>query len=362
MNRLVCFHLFNDFSGSPKVLRMVLGRLAAKDVRIDLVTSKGEGALSGLAQQNSVRMSLYAYRFSNHGIVTMLRYTWVQIYLFLFSFRYLFNQQTVFYINTILPVGAALAGRMMRKRVVYHYHENAFAKGFFYKSLAWLMQRLASEIICVSEYQRAFLKRNAGVYVVPNSLPFTFVVQLKPNPIDAFERKSILMLGSLKQYKGTYEFIKLAIQLRNYAFELVLNETEENISKYWKKNNIVLPNNLKVYPQQDNVISFYNRASLVLNLTNKNLAIETFGMTALEAMSAGLPVIVPSVGGIAEMVEDGVNGYKIDVQDLPKIAEKIDEIFSNRELYEQLSSHALTTSKKYNADSMIDRIGEILGL
>jgi glycosyltransferase involved in cell wall biosynthesis len=34
-------------------------------------------------------------------------------------------------------------------------------------------------------------------------------------------------------------------------------------------------------------------------LTNPKLAIETFGLTALESMSAGLPVIVPAQGGIA---------------------------------------------------------------
>ena len=53
------------------------------------------------------------------------------------------------------------------------------------------------------------------------------------------------------------------------------------------------------------------------------MAVETFGLTALEAMSAGLPVIVPTEGGIAEMVTDGDNGYKIDVQDLNKIVEYV---------------------------------------
>ena len=40
----------------------------------------------------------------------------------------------------------------------------------------------------------------------------------------------------------------------------------------------------------------------------------------------GLPVIVPTEGGIAEMVEDGVNGYKIDVQNLEEIENKINKI------------------------------------
>lgn len=360
MNKLVCFHLFNDFSGSPKVLRMVLGGLAKQGLSIDVVTSKGEGALSDLAGQEGFRISRYAYRFSANGLVTMMRYGWVQLYIFLFSFRYLLSRKTVFYINTVLPVGAALAGRLMGKRVVYHYHEDAGTKGAFYLLLAWCMQKLASEIICVSEYQRSFLKRQNGVQVVPNAVPKTFVKQLNPNPEEAFERKRVLMLGSLKQYKGTHEFVELAARMKAYAFELVLNETPENIAAFWKESGMTQPENLSVYPRQNNVAPYYNRASVVLNLSNKNLFIETFGLTALEAMSAGLPVIVPTEGGIAEMVEDGVNGYRIDVQELDQIEAQIKALFSDRALYERLAHGALNRAALYREQEMVNRIVEIL--
>lgn len=360
MNKLVCFHLFNDFSGSPKVLRMVLEGLVNHGIAIDVVTSRGEGALSDLAGLEGMRISRYAYRFSDNGLVTMMRYCWVQLYIFLFSFRYLPSRETVFYINTILPVGAALAGRLMGKRVVYHYHEDAGTKGAFYQVLAWCMQKLASEIICVSEYQRSFLKRQEGVRVVPNAVPETFVKQLNPNPEEAFERKRVLMLGSLKQYKGTHEFVELAARMKNYAFELVLNETPENIAAFWKDSGMTQPENLSVYPRQNNVAPFYNRASVVLNLSNKNLFIETFGLTALEAMSAGLPVIVPTVGGIAEMVEDGVNGYRIDVQDLDRIEVQIEALFSDWALYERLAHGALDRATLYREREMVNRIVEII--
>lgn len=362
MKQLVCFHLFNDYSGSPKVLRMVLGGLLeSEEWRVEMVTSKGEGALSDLDRRKGVQMSRYAYRFSDNGVVTMLRYCWVQLYIFCLSFRYLLSRKTVFYINTILPVGAALAGRLMGKRVVYHYHENASAKGAFYRLLAKAMQGLASEIVCVSAYQRSFLKREKGVYVVPNAAPETFTARLKPNPQEAFGRKRVLMLGSLKRYKGTQEFIELAGRLKEYAFELVLNETPENIAVFWKESGLKQPENLTAYPRQQNVAPFYNRASLVLNLTNKNQAIETFGLTALEAMSAGLPVIVPTVGGIAEMVEDGRNGYKLDVTELEKIAVRIEEILSDRNLYLHLATGALEVAGRYDERKMVEEIGRIIG-
>lgn len=363
MKRLVCFHLFNDFSGSPKVLRMVLGGLLERGVSgVEIVTSKGEGALSDLYGRKGVRMHRYTYRFSENGAVTMLRYSWVQLYVFLLSFRYLLSRETVFYINTILPVGAALAGRLMGKRVVYHYHEDAGTKGMFYRLLARAMRGLATEIICVSAYQRSFLKREKGVTVVPNAVPEAFVKRLKPNSEEAFGRKRVLMLGSLKRYKGTQEFIELAGRLKEYAFELVLNETPENIAAFWKESGLKQPENLTVYPRQQNVAPFYNWASLVLNLSNKKLFIETFGLTALEAMSAELPVIVPTVGGIAEMVEDGVNGYRIDVQELDKIEQTINSLFADKDLYLHLAKGAGMYARKFSERAMVESIEKILDL
>ena len=140
----------------------------------------------------------------------------------------------------------------------------------------------------------------------------------------------------------------------------MLNETPENIAAFWEESGLKQPENLTVYPRQQNVAPFYNRASLVLNLTNKNQAIETFGLTALEAMSAGLPVIVPTVGGIAEIVEDGVNGYKTDVQELDKIEKQIGVLLENRELYTQLAQGAYEFAQHFNETKMTERIGKIL--
>lgn len=237
MKHIVCFHLFNDYSGSPKVLKMVLEDLLKKGYQVDLVSSKG-GVLDELLHYKNLYKHSYLYKFSNNTLFTMLRYCLVQFYTFFLSFRWLFCKDVAFYINTLLPVGPALAGRMMGKRVVYHYHENAFVKGAFYKILATLMQKLAHKIICVSQYQASFLKRQEGVTVIPNALPKTFTDRLVFNPEAAFERKTVLMLSSLKTYKGTREFIELSQKLPQYKFVLVINDTQENIDKYLYDNKL----------------------------------------------------------------------------------------------------------------------------
>ena len=200
MKKFVCFHLYNDFSGSPKVLRRVVRGMLEEGHEVVLVTSRGGvldkitdyrlqitdnsqlSILSPKAQRPSVlnsqlRYRYYDYKFAGSGVVTALRYAWVQIYTFCVALGYLFDKNVVFYINTILPVGPAVAGWLMRKRVIYHYHENAMVKGKMYRALAWVMQRVATEIICVSKYQRSFLKRQEGVRVVPNALDEEFLAR-----------------------------------------------------------------------------------------------------------------------------------------------------------------------------------------
>ena len=109
MNRIICFHLFNDYSGSPKVLKMALEGLLKKGYQVDLISSKG-GTLDELLHYKNLRKYSYSYRFSNNPVITILRYSTIQIYTFLLAFRWLFHKDVVFYINTLLPVGPALAG------------------------------------------------------------------------------------------------------------------------------------------------------------------------------------------------------------------------------------------------------------
>ena len=359
MNKIVAFHLYNDFSGSPKALRTVLEGLLNDGYSVDLYTSKG-GVLDCLSQYEGCRIIHCRYRYTSNKIMTMFRFLVAQITIFFHSLKYLSEKECVFYINTIMPVGAAFAGRMMGKRVVYHYHENAHIKGGMYSILCRYMEKLADKIMCVSAYQSSFLKRSEGVYVVPNALESSFIQQLKPDVEKAFEARTVLMLSSLKAYKGLVEFFKLARLNKDLSFVAVINDISENIEEFIHINDIDVPDNMTYYSRQSNVAQFYNAASLSLNLSRKSEFVETFGLTALEAMSCALPVIVPTVGGIAEMVEDGVNGYKIDVENLNEISCSITRIFKDKELYCSLAANSLAKSREFSLCRTVTQIESVL--
>lgn len=359
MKKIAAFHLYNDFSGSPKALKTVLEGLLEKGCQVDLITSEG-GVLDGLTGHPGLVRRTCRYAFSENRLKTTFRFVRAQMKMFFMALKYLPEKDIVFYVNTLMPLGAALAGRMTGKKVIYHYHENAQVKGGAYPFLCRMMQILANRIVCVSAYQRSFLKRKNDIYVVPNALDRDFINKLNPDPDVAFDRKSVLMLSSLKAYKGIPEYFLLAEKNPHFSFVLVINDIDENIQLFLQENNIAVPENIIYYPKQDDVTKFYNEASIVLNLSNKDCFVETFGLTALEAMANALPVIVPPVGGIAEMVEDGVNGYRIDIEHLDYLSEILNMVLSDKGLYVRLATAAYEKSQEFSLNSTVDNIECVL--
>lgn len=359
MNHIVCFHLYNDYSGSPRILYLVIKGLLKKGYQIDLISSTG-GILDQLQLHDNFRHRKYKYHFSNNHFISILKYCCIQLYTSMLGLTYLFKHDTIFYINTILPIGPALIGRLIGKRVVYHYHEDATTKGGIYRFLCSLMQCLATDIICVSKYQRSSIMRKENVSIIPNALSNDFIMKLSPNPERAFKAQTILMISSLKLYKGVLEFIQLAKSLHQFQFLLVINDNKNNIDVFCDKYTTSEIDNLQIYCKQSDVTPFYNKSSIVLNLSDKKRFIETFGLTALEAMSCGLPIIVPTVGGISEMVIDGENGWRIDTLNMDLIENKISTLLSEKSTYYNMASHAFEISKLYSENNFIQQIENVL--
>ena len=96
MKKIVCFHLYNDYSGSPRVLAMILKGLQKKGYSIDIITSNG-GILNQLMYSDRIKFKFYKYHFSTNKWHTTLSYLFIQLYTFIWSFKYLFKKDIVFY-------------------------------------------------------------------------------------------------------------------------------------------------------------------------------------------------------------------------------------------------------------------------
>jgi len=77
--------------------------------------------------------------------------------------------------------------------------------------------------------------------------------------------------------------------------------------------------------------------------------IETFGMVLVEAMAAGLPIITTDAPGVKDVINDGVNGIKVKVNDVESFADGIAGLITEQSLTERLKANGLAeASEKYD--------------
>ena len=83
---------------------------------------------------------------------------------------------------------------------------------------------------------------------------------------------------------------------------------------------------------------------------------ESFGLVALEAMSAEVPVVASDVGGLPEVVEDGVTGFLHEATDVPGYVGSVLKLLTNEKLRRAMGRRArLVARERFDVDDMVDR-------
>ncbi|OCA90909.1 N-acetyl-alpha-D-glucosaminyl L-malate synthase BshA [Bacillus sp. FJAT-27225] len=102
--------------------------------------------------------------------------------------------------------------------------------------------------------------------------------------------------------------------------------------------------------KQDNVEELYSISDLMLLLSEK----ESFGLVALEAMACGVPCIGTDIGGIPEVIRDGITGFICPLGDIEAISENAIALLSDPELHQRFSKKAASdTKERFNADRIV---------
>lgn len=94
----------------------------------------------------------------------------------------------------------------------------------------------------------------------------------------------------------------------------------------------------------DRVVAIYKSAD-IFALPSVN---EGFGMVAIEAMAAGLPIVASEVGGLKDIIEDGVDGLLCSPASPESLATAIGRILNEPGLRSHLAAAAERTVQRYD--------------
>jgi glycosyltransferase involved in cell wall biosynthesis len=87
---------------------------------------------------------------------------------------------------------------------------------------------------------------------------------------------------------------------------------------------------------------------------------ENFPHVLVEALAAGTPAIATRVGGVPEIVEDGVNGLLVPPGDPEALAAAIRRFFEDADLRGRLRTNAAPSAERFAPDAVFDELARTL--
>mgnify|MGYP005989795999 CR=1 FL=1 len=354
MNKIYNVHIFNDFSGAPRVFKDAINANKSTYKNI-VVTSQHSGFLTN-ASDSTIKIPYFR---SNNKYLTLLSLCINQLCVALFLIASLIKDKlkgdkSVVFANTMLPFGAMLAGKLTATDVIVYVHETSLKPKVFKLFLRKIIKFTASKIIYVSEYLKQEENfENINSIVIYNGVSNEFKA---PEYIDweqKFKRKQVLFVGSLKEYKGIYEFIKLAELHPTLHFIGILNSSDLDFQNFLKKE--IMPSNIKFFCRPEQLSTFYLNSFINLNLSKPEQWIETFGLTITEGLLFGTPAIAPNIGGPVEIINSSC-GKCINVNQLQDISDFIFKISNDYDFWVNLATNAQKRAEYFSIDAFNNKI------
>jgi len=267
--------------------------------------------------------------------------------------------------STKAGYAARLAGLVLQKPVVFTAHGWAFTEGRskWKRHLLAMAERLAARattrILCVSEHDRDLalelrIAKPDKVRVIHNGVDPAALRgadgTVARSELGRGSGNVLTMIGRLSSPKDPFTVLEalrraeLPCHLLLVGRGELLPAVQDRIAQLCLADKVILTGERRDVPA---ILA----ASDVLVLSSRW---EGLPYTIIEAMMAGLPVVATRVGGVPELVEDGVTGFLVAPQDSVKLAEALQKLLDDPELRRKMGEAGRAKAlKEFTLDRML---------
>lgn len=120
------------------------------------------------------------------------------------------------------------------------------------------------------------------------------------------------------------------------AVLLMVGDGPERSRAEWAAKDCQIESKVHFLGKQDNIEEWIGISDLLL-LPSET---ESFGLVALEAMACEVPVVASKVGGLPEVVTDGVDGYLVEPRNIEKMALCAESILADESIRREMGKRA----------------------
>ena len=258
------------------------------------------------------------------------------------------------HVNT-LDIRAGLAARLLAVPLVGHLRVI-----FPFSWVDRLFVRLSDRVVSVSDAVRDhFCARHKGLAgkftTVPNAVALerdTGRAELRAELNIDSDAQVVAAVGRIDPWKGFEFFVRMAgmVKRDNTRARFVLAgavDPDDPESVDYDKELRSIVGELQISEEffflgyRRDALSVIRQSDVlvvpsVLLKSSRGLRTEGFGRVVIEAMALGTPVVAAAVGGIPEIIQDGVSGKLVEHSDAAALAADVNSILNDANLHNRL--------------------------
>jgi len=265
--------------------------------------------------------------------------------------------------SLIFAIPALISKKFLKiPYVVWGQGSDIYIRNWFMKVVSKTIIKNADSALALTKSMREVMQAiyNCDIPVVPNGIDIEDYSDRPDKQDSETPRKRILFVGRLDPVKGVQYLLKamkIVSKVLPEAKLILVGDGEE------RENLESLTNTLGLSDRVDFVgrisheeIPDYLYQADIFVLPSLS---EGFPLVILEAMACGLPIVATRVGGVPDIIEDGVNGYLVESGDFQEMAKKIIFILENEPLKLLISKNNRIKVQEFEWKNVINQLEQI---
>jgi len=245
---------------------------------------------------------------------------------------------------------AIMARNKLKSPVIVSERNDPLHYSFFKRMLCKYLYNKSDGIVCQGKMVESFYKnkRRARTKIIPNPVNSAAIGDYSPQ-----RTKRIIAVGRLISAKNFPILIK--------AFSMLPGECSQFILEIYGEGPLKqeLMALIKQFNMEKRIFLMGNKKDVMKHISNASCFVlcsnfEGFPNVLLEAMASGLPVISTNfTSGVAkELIEDGVNGYVVPVDDVSSLNEAVVKIISSNKTQNLMGKNNLSVRERFSEKSV----------
>lgn len=196
--------------------------------------------------------------------------------------------------------------------------------------------------------------KEGSVTVIPNIVE---IERFLSRPPESNQVPRILYLGQYSEYKGPQVLLKALCGLEA-PYECSFygsGPLRDEMIEYIKKNRL----SARIFDEvpQGRVHELYASHDIIVF---PSLVAEAFGRVAVESMASGKPVIASAVGGVTDIVEDGITGFLYPPGNVEALSHALQKLVSDGSLRREFGRRAQkVATERYSAEAVTKKVLDV---